>query len=307
VLAGFARYEHPLAATLRVSVAGRVDWLSDSFDARAPSDGERRAATHVAFSPKVGVNYGYASSERNAGYLYGNVARSFKAPTPDQLFDQRPIPVPTPPFVITFANADLEPQHGTNVEVGGSHRVVLAPHMFTAELAVSAYQLTLRDELDFDLETFRYQNIGRSLHRGIEAGLDVQGPESLTLFGNYTLQSATSRVGENAGKALKAIPRHFLSAGVAGGTRTGLTASVMVSGAWRAYLDDANTQELPAWTRWDLRLAYTTRGVRLAADVLNLWDRKYSTTGFPDAADPSVVYFYPAAPRTVQLGLSRGW
>jgi outer membrane receptor protein involved in Fe transport len=215
--------------------------------------------------------------------------------------------VPFPPFAITFSNADLKPQYGTNVEVGIYHRAVLVPEVLSVDVSAAAYHLSLRDELDFDLETFQYENIGKSRHDGLETGLSIRGPGSLALFGNYTLQSATSRVGENAGKYLKAIPRHVWTGGVTAGASTGPAGSLLVTTARKAYLDDANTRQLPAWTRWDARLSYALGGVRLGADIFNVLDRKYSTTGFPDVTDPSVVYYYPAAGRTLQIGLSHDW
>ncbi|CAN5248954.1 hypothetical protein BH20GEM2_BH20GEM2_03030 [soil metagenome] len=45
----------------------------------------------------------------------------------------------------------------------------------------------------------------------------------------------------------------------------------------------------------------------LSLEVFNLLDREYSTTGFPDPAGSGVVYYDPAAGRTLQAGLSRGW
>jgi vitamin B12 transporter len=306
-LAGFFRYGLQIAPALSVSVGGRVDWLHDGFEPRAPSDGASESASRIAFSPKLGVSFRYLGSQRHAGHLYANVARSFKAPTPDQLFDQRTVPVPFPPYAITFANAGLRPQYGTNTELGGYHRAVLAPGALTADLTVAVYQLDLRDELDFDLQSFRYANIGRSRHRGLETGLKLEGPHTVGLFANYTLQAATARAGENTGKYLKAIPRHFVTAGVTVGPSSGPAASVVVSGARRIYIDDANTQELPGWTRWDARLSYSLRGVRLSADVFNLLDAKFSTTGFPDPANPSMVYYYPAAGRTLQIGVTRDW
>jgi outer membrane receptor protein involved in Fe transport len=307
MLAGFVRYALQIAPTLSISVGGRVDWLHDAFEARAPSGGAPESATHVAFSPKIGASFRYVGSDRHTGHLYANVARSFKAPTPDQLFDQRTVPVPFPPYAITFANAALRPQYGTNKELGAYHRAVIAPGALAADLTVAVYQLDLRDELDFDLQSFRYANIGQSRHRGLETGLKLDGPHTLALFANYTLQAATTTAGDNAGKYLKAIPHHFVTAGVTVGSSSGPAASVVMLGARRIYLDDANTQELPGWTRWDARVSYSVRGVRLSADVFNLLDAKYSTTGFPDPADPGVVHYYPAAGRTLQIGVTRDW
>lgn len=305
--AAFLRYELRPTSAVRLSLGGRLDWLRDSFAPEAPSEGEELKATHTAFSPKAGINLRYLRSARQEGHLFANVGRSFKAPTPDQLFDQRSVPVPFPPFSISYSNELLQPQTGTSVESGLYHRAELLPGTLAGELHLAAYQLDMRDELDFDLESFRYVNLGRSRHRGVEAGVKLLGPAATTAFLNYTLQSVTSRSGESAGKQLKAIPRHFFSGGISAAHTLGLAGSLTATAARGIYLDDANTLELPGFTRWDARLSYPLRGVRLSLDVFNLLDREYSTTGFPDPAGSGVVYYYPAAGRVLQVGLSRGW
>jgi outer membrane receptor protein involved in Fe transport len=124
------------------------------------------------------------------------------------------------------------------------------------------------------------------------------------LFANYTLQAATQRTGDDVGKQLKAIPRHFVVAGATVGNASVATASLIASTARRIYLDDANTRELDGWTRWDARASYRIGGVNLFADVFNLFDATYSTTGFPDPAGTGAFVFHPAARRTLQAGLS---
>ena len=59
--------------------------------------------------------------------LWLSASRTFKAPTLDQLFDQRPIPIPFPPFSLTTSNPDLDPQRGTSVEAGIYHDALLGP------------------------------------------------------------------------------------------------------------------------------------------------------------------------------------
>ena len=86
----------------------------------------------------------------------------------------------------------------------------------------------------------------------------------------------------------------------------GATAGVTVTDVRGAWIDDANTMRLPGWTRVDARLAVPVRGVQVWAEAFNLLDRAYSTTGFPDAVAPSVVYYFPAAGRTLQVGVSVG-
>ena len=106
-LAAFVQYDvHPIPR-LRLTVGSRLDVIGDAFEPEAPSEGERSTATHTAFSPKVGVNVRYIQSVRHIGNWYANVSRSFKTATLDQLYDQRTIPVPFPPFGITISNDEL--------------------------------------------------------------------------------------------------------------------------------------------------------------------------------------------------------
>lgn len=289
--AAFARYGVQATSALELSVGSRLDWLRDEFetdDTRAVPE----PRSHTVFSPRAGFNWRYTAG----GHLFGNVTRSFKAPTPDQLYDRRKIPTPFPPFSITFANPELKPQYGTSFEAGIYH----ARAKF--DLSAVAYQSDMRDEIDFDIETFGYRNIGESRHRGIEAGLNLRPVRSLSAFANYTLQAVTIQSGDNEGNSLKAIPRHFVVAG-ATAAASSFTASLTAHNARKIWLDDANTLALPDWTRWDAKVGYRWRDAELAADLRNLFGAEYSSTGYPDAGSPT-VYYYPAAGRTLQIGLT---
>jgi outer membrane cobalamin receptor len=301
--AAFLRTAVQLSDALRITLGGRFDWLRDSFE---PDSGATRTTDHGVPSARAGINFRYAGTDRQRGHVYASVGTSFKAPTPDQLYDQRKVPVPFDPFLITFSNFDLEPQRGTNLEAGVYHSAALVANKLDADLSLSIYQLDLEDELDFDVQSLSYGNIGESRHRGLEAGLALRGPSVLSGFANYTLQAATARSGENTGNYLKAIPRQFIVSGLTVGRNTGASGSLVVTHAQDMPLDDANTRKLPDWTRWDARFAYTFRDFRITADLLNLADAKYSTTGFPDPSSPEsdVVYYYPAAGRTLHIGLS---
>lgn len=305
--AAFARYDVLPVEALRLSVGGRIDWLRDDFLPRAPSEGERLEAEHLAVSPKVGLNFRYLRSDRQEGHVFASAGQSFKAPTPDQLFDQRSIPVPFPPFAITISNELLRPQYGTGFEAGLYHGAELLRDRLSADLSLSAYQIDMRDELDFSFEEFRYVNIGRSRHRGIESGLRVRGANGVSAFAGYTLQSVTSRAGEHAGKFVKAVPRHFFSGDVRARHRLGLEASVGVLHADGIYLDDANSLELPGFTRVDARATLPLRRIQITAQVFNLFDREYSTTGYPDPSGSGASYYYPAAGRVLQVGLTTSW
>jgi outer membrane receptor protein involved in Fe transport len=303
--AAFAQYTLLPVDAVRISVGARADWLRDTFE---PDGAARIEADHSAFSPKVGVNVRYLRGEMSDGHVYATAGRSFKAPTLDQLFDQRTLPVPFPPFAVTTSSALLEPQHGTNLEAGVYHGATFSPGGATAMLSLAVYQMDMENELDFDVQTLKYVNIGESRHRGVEAGLQLQAPRAGNAFVNYTQQSATSRSGEDAGKQLKAIPRHSITAGatasLGGG---GLEAGMLVSHARDIFLDDANTLTLPSFTRVDARVSYPFRGMQVFVDVRNVFDAKFSTTGFPDPSGSGAVYYHPAAGRTFELGVRGGF
>ena len=190
------------------------------------------------------------------------------------------------------------------MEVGTYHRAVFSPNLLLGELSLAAYTMDLKDELDFDLRQFKYVNIGKSRHQGIETGMKVTIKSNVNLFLNYTHQSAKSQIGENEGKFLKAIPRDIIVGGVSAAHQSGIGGSIIVKSANRIFLDDANTITLPYYTTVDARLGYQLGLISATFDVFNLFDKAYSTTGFPDASGSGQVYFYPAAERHVRFSLN---
>lgn len=300
-LAAFAQYDVTPVPALTLSIGGRLDRLYDTFN---PTDDENASTTHHAFSPRAGVNVRFADSDRHTGHVYASVSRSFKAPTLDQLFDQRSTPVPFPPFSITISNGTLKPQRGTNVEAGLYDRIAIIPGQWTAELSLSAYRIDMKDEVDFSLQQFSYVNLGKSRHEGVESGLKMYFPGGLTAFANYAYQSATVEFGPFAGNYLKSIPRDVLTGGMHYRHASGIGGGLMLHAVRRIFLDDANASRLPNYTTLDARLSYRTGRFTVAAEVFNLTDTQYSTTGFPDPAGSEVVFFYPAAERSARLGVT---
>jgi outer membrane receptor protein involved in Fe transport len=299
----FEQYTVRIIDPVRLSLGTRIDWLSDGFDAAGtPST---ITASHTAFSPKAGLNVRYAQTAHGSGNLYLSASGTFKAPTLDQLFDQRAVPVPFPPYSVMTSNPTLQPQRGGSIEAGVYQSGQFGGSV-TASASLSAYQMDMRDELDFDLKALRYVNIGQSRHRGIESGVTIAAPHA-SAFANYTLQSATAQSGADAGKYLKAIPRHTLNAGVTVMPGAGVETGLSVTNSRGANLDDANTIEMPMWTRADARVAGTRGDITAFVEVRNLLDAKYNTTGFQDPAGTGQAYFYPAAGRVFSLGLRRGW
>lgn len=304
----FAQYVAQPTSALRLTFGGRFDRLRDAFDPLVPGGQSSHATTHSAFSPRLGVNLRYHAGAASAGNVYVAGGRSFKAPTLDQLYDQRTTPVPFPPFTITTSNPELVPQRGWSLEAGMYHGVSLSPAL-QASASVAVYQMDMKDELDFDIESFRYVNIGRSRHRGVEAGLTLSGAAA-SVVASYTLQSAVARSGDHAGRQLKAIPRHSLTSGLTVRPRVAaqrIEASIFATHVRDIFVDDDNEIALPNHTRVDAQVAFGILGLELVVDARNLLDARYSSSAFLDPAGSGEMYLYPAAGRVVTLGARHGW
>jgi len=165
----------------------------------------------------------------------------------------------------------------------------------------------MRDELDFDVAQFRYINVGRSLHKGLEIGARLESVTGSNAFVNFTRQSVLAKNGANAGRQLKAVPRQVIASGFAARLPRWLEGSLTISDIRGAFLDDANARRLPAYTRFDTRFSSTGSPVRFSVDVLNIFNRSLVSTGFPDPAGTDVVYYHPAAGRVVLFGVMSPW
>ncbi len=300
LLAAYSQYDIQPIEWLRLLIGVRIDALDDRFGSNdAAADA---SATHTAFSPRLGFNLRVLSTQNLVTSIYGTAGRSFKAPTFDQLFDQRAIPVPFPPFQITLSSQDLEPQYGRSVEVGMYHIVDLSPAPLTAELSAAVYNINMTDEIDFDLQSLTYRNLGKSRHRGLETELKVYAG-NISLRAGYTYQETTLRFGEHDGNFVKAVPRDIITAGAT--ARTGdLIVSASLHAAKRMFIDDANTTRLPNYSTVNARATYDFGRFSMTGDLFNVFDETFASTGFPDPAGSDAVFVYPSADRHVRLGVT---
>jgi outer membrane receptor protein involved in Fe transport len=204
-------------------------------------------------------------------------------------------PFKAPPF----ANSNLKPQKSNNYEIG-AYQIFQSSNNFTAELSLSVYQTDIKDEIDFDLNTFTYQNIQSSRHRGFEGGLNIRFMNNWNSFINYTYSEVKFRSGQYNGNYLKGIPKNIISIGLSYFNPSGFRSSVSFLNSGGIFLDDENTMELAAYNWINLRLAYKINIFDFILDFENLFDKEYSTTGFLLNGEK---YFYPAAGRIIRGGV----
>ncbi len=302
LLAAFANWQLRPIEPLRFSLGARIDRIADKFVPGSSSGGNTERETNQAVSPRIAVNFALPASERTATNIFLAAGRAFKAPTLDQLFDDRRIPIPVPPFSVTVSNPNLVPQRGTSVE-GGVYESWSLAEGSRVDWSAALYQENMRDELDFDINAFHYINIGRSRHRGAELGFTAEAADRWFVFGNFTQQQVLAINGPSAGKQLKAIPRRIASGGVNTMLGRGFTAGVVASSLGGAYVDDANLVAFRGYTRFDSRLGIPFGPARVTIDLLNALNHRYDVTAFPDPAGSSAIYRYPASGRVLVVGV----
>src|SRR2546422_1774378 len=170
-----------LQVTPHVSVTGgvRYDWVNFRADDRLitatnPDDSGRRLMR--ALSGSVGV----AVTPSDALTVYGNVGTSFETPTTTELTNR-----PNSPGGF---NPTLQPQKATNYEIG-----VRGDLVGRLNYSVALYHANVRDELigyAYPPPTVPgrvyFQNAGKSRHRGIELGTELEIVSGLNLTTSWT-------------------------------------------------------------------------------------------------------------------------
>jgi outer membrane cobalamin receptor len=267
----------------------RWDHVGDGgFGVPVTSDGD-----HHAWSPRIGATLHAADAGKLAVFI--QAARAFKVPTIDQLFDPRPFP----DFrggTFTISNATLRPQRARNVEAGVSGRSGF-------NWSALAYRMDVEDEIDFDIRTFSYGNIGQSRHTGAE--LEGNGRVGTWLQPSFTY--AWTRVEDaGSGKQLKNVPRQTFAMAATVTLPWNLGAYARFRRASGAYFDDANGIPIRGPATIDIRIRRTFGRQAIFADAVNLANKHYEEYGFTlsDFVGRAVPYAYPGALRALRIGMS---
>lgn len=281
--AAFLSGEWNLTPRARLAAGARYDAIGDRFEGAEASDG--------AFSPRLALSLDLG---RVTPYL--QLSRAFKAPTLDQRFDQRPLP-DFQGGTITVSNPTLVPQHATSAELG------LRGRAGTFEWEAIAYHTAVDDEIDFDVRTLRYANIGRSLHRGLETSLATPLAGNAAARVSYTWTRVEQREGPNRGVQLKNIAEHVLRGGF--DLRALVDVHVEVEHSAGRFLDDAHRFPLDDATLVDLRLARTFGAFTVALEGTNVLGTQYAPLGLTltGFSGEDVPYVFPAAGRSIAATL----
>lgn len=212
------------------------------------------------------LGYGYALTPSLK--LIGLASTAFTAPNLGQL------------YAPGFGNPDLQAERAKSVELGLGYTVG------RGVLRATMFRTRVREQIDFDLTSFRYVNSKRVKNSGVE--LTYAGRlQSYDLRASLTHQQPED---EDTGAALLRRARTFGSLSVSRDW-----------GAWTFGADVSSSDSRPdightlgGYTLLDLRAHYRfDRAWSLAAKVENATDRRYQT-----------AYGYNQAPRGVFLTLA---
>lgn len=191
-----------------------------------------------------------------------------------------------------FINQRLRPETGRFVDVGGQWSG--AGH----SLALTAYSLSMEDEIAFNALTFENENLAKTRHRGVEANGKLALGHNWQLSGGANLQSAVFRDGVDQGKRIPLVPRiqghaglHFLPA-------PGWDLALLAEHVGQRYYggDTANARSrLPSYTVADFVVTWQRDNWTARARVQNIGDRHYAPTAYDFGFGSS---YYPADGRS---------
>jgi outer membrane cobalamin receptor len=270
----------------------------DRIDDRSGRHGE---SGKEAWSPRLALVWAPAAWAARPGIeLFGEVGKAFKAPTLDQLYDPRPFFGPEGEF--NLSNPDLEPQRSRGWELGARGQAA------RTTWRVLAYRQIVENEIDFDPATFRYANIGRSRHQGIEASCRLAAGKA-GVFDLAYARSEAEAEGDDPTGQLKNIPRDVLRLGWAA-RLGGFELAVLQSYLGGRFADDQENVPLGDVHRTDLRVSRQMGALRLRADIFNAFGQDELELAYllPSADfQGETLHGFAPAPRAFRVGVETSW
>jgi len=256
------------------------------------------------YSPRIGVSYQYINSKVLEGYIFSNWSKAFKSPTLDQLFDSRQINFGY--YNINYSNSSLLPQESDNIDIGLNQKIILKNNIY-GELSIVLYSMYIENEIDFDISTFKYGNISESIHRGIEASFGLFLSDRVNLRHSSNFTEVKFGGGDYKNNTLKNIPELSYTNRITIKISEQLSLLFGQKYFGSVYINDENTESLPAYSIFDANLKFTRSNYGIDVSIFNIGDKLYNGSAymlFDQMIQQNVKFFYPAQKRNFQLSLS---
>lgn len=292
--AAFMHFEFYPFKKMKIVASLRYDYFHYVFDNNLqPSAFSGSSDTLSSFkrlSPKIGFTYNFSSQ---AG-LYANYSEGFVPPQVTELYTGVKVP-------------DLNASVFYNYEMGGW--LALFKNKLYAD--VSIYHLQGTNEIisvKLDDGSFANQNAGKTLHRGIELGLNILPLKDISFrisgacSQHKFVQFVEKGISYN-GNEMNNAPRYIYNTELwfKPSCMRGWRLGAEMQHVGKYFTDPQNTATYKGYNVLNLRIGYQLRGLDIWLNVLNVTDNYYSYL----TSKSSFAYSYQLAePRNFNLGLA---
>ncbi len=252
-----------------------------------------KSKTYDWFAPRLGLLW----QDDTGAQVFANLTRSVEPPNFGALS----------PTATGFT--PLQPQEAWTAELGTRGRrgpVLWDVALYRANLKHELLNYTVNAALGIPASTF---NADKTVHQGIEAGLDWQINPALRLRQTYAWSDFKFDGDVQYGsRRLPVVPEHVYRAELRYEHPAGWFVAPSVEWVMSdVMVDYMNTLKAPSYAVGNLSAGWTvTKGVKVYVDVRNLADKRYvsNVTAVTNAATASTLVFFPGDGRSVFGGLT---
>lgn len=292
--AGYAQVEINPLKKLKLTAAIRFDYFNykydNSLDSLAFSGAPDATNTFSAITPKIGFNY----KLKGANGIYGNYSHGFVPPQVGELY--RGVSVPT-----------LEPSVFVNMELG----TWISFWKKKASLDIAVYRLEgLNEIISVQQETGEYlnENAGKTLHQGIEYGLNLKPLKSLYIRvsgtnANHEFLTYVEKGKDYSDKKMPRASNWIANAEVT--YKPSFLKGFRIGAEWQHmnpyFMDQANTIKYEGFDVLHVRLGYQFKQIEAWCNVMNITNAMYATNASKSAWGES---YSPGNPRTFSVGIA---
>ncbi|MFH1552123.1 MAG: TonB-dependent receptor [Candidatus Omnitrophota bacterium] len=287
-----------------INAGVRGEWAKYIFDQMQPAIAYNTSTLReAAFDGGIGYKYNEKSQ------IYANVARSYRLPNTDELFQSAyesldyPPPFYWPPVVRVFPamlNTSLKQQVANNYEIG-----VKDNSFDFLNVKAAYYLIDNKNEIYYDPVVFANSNYHHTIHHGFELEAQADIFESIEGYFTYTFQKAFFVGGKFASNTIPLVPRDKITGGFNVRPIDPLNINFAVNYLGSRFIasDQFNTvSKLKSHVTLDLGISFEIKNMRFFGTVRNLLNEKYymnATRNF--LGNPA---FYPAPERNYEWGVS---
>ncbi len=261
IIGCYIQDDYNIFDSLILTLGTRSDTVRYDWKDRFVSDGDSSGSTSIsAWSPKLALAYTPAINLT----IFGNIGKGFNPPQISQLFIGG--------YGVT-PNPDLEPEYLTNYEFG-----LRGDGLEVLKYQVSFFWMEFKDQILKDDVTGKYENIGETRHKGMEATADLKFSENILFSINYAyLNAKFTDYSDYSGNHLKKTPKHQAGAILKYSTSAGLTVNISLKWMDEYYMDNKNVNTYKGHYLVNTKVTYKWKRYFTSLSINNLFDTKYAT------------------------------